>query len=114
MDNIKKLQEWYIKQCNGEWDHLYGITIETLDNPGWSVQIDLEHTGLENNHFQLIAENVSPEFIKQSLGEVTPPYDCAEPQSDTWMLCFVKNKKFSGAGSPEKLEKIVGIFLEWA
>ncbi|MFF0623794.1 Imm53 family immunity protein [Streptomyces sp. NPDC004296] len=26
--------------------HGFGIRIETLDNPGWSVEVDLEETGL--------------------------------------------------------------------
>ncbi|WP_066978499.1 Imm53 family immunity protein [Streptomyces sp. NRRL F-4489] len=37
---------WYASQCDGDWEHEHGIRIETLDNPGWSVEIDLEETGL--------------------------------------------------------------------
>ena len=38
------VQAWYATQCNGEWEESYGIKIETLDNPGWQVQIDLAGT----------------------------------------------------------------------
>ncbi|MGK7942612.1 MAG: Imm53 family immunity protein [Crocosphaera sp.] len=24
------LQDWYTSQCNGEWEHTYGIDIKTL------------------------------------------------------------------------------------
>jgi hypothetical protein len=32
------LEQWYFRQCNGDWEHTHGIIIETLDNPGWAVQ----------------------------------------------------------------------------
>jgi hypothetical protein len=32
---LNELQVWYGAQCNGSWEHTYGIKIETLDNPGW-------------------------------------------------------------------------------
>ena len=35
------LQAWYVNQCDGDWEHQYGVTISTLDNPGWEVKIDL-------------------------------------------------------------------------
>ena len=38
------VQAWYATQCNGEWEESYGIKIETLDNPGWHVHIDLADT----------------------------------------------------------------------
>jgi hypothetical protein len=38
------LQGWYATQCNGEWEEAYGLKLETLDNPGWRVEIDLTGT----------------------------------------------------------------------
>ena len=35
------LERWYQAQCDGDWEHHSGVTIETLDNPGWLVKIDL-------------------------------------------------------------------------
>ena len=35
------LSDWYESNCNDDWEHGYGVKIETLDNPGWLVQIDL-------------------------------------------------------------------------
>lgn len=31
------LSNWHKLNCNGDWEHTYGIKIETLDNPGWLV-----------------------------------------------------------------------------
>ncbi|MCK7627472.1 immunity 53 family protein [Streptomyces sp. RS10V-4] len=46
LDPLSALTAWYSRQCDGEWEHEYGIRIETLDNPGWSVEIDLDETAL--------------------------------------------------------------------
>jgi Immunity protein 53 len=35
-----RLQVWYLAQCDGDWEHRHGVTIGTLDNPGWSLRID--------------------------------------------------------------------------
>ncbi|WP_203237204.1 Imm53 family immunity protein [Streptomyces gilvosporeus] len=37
LDPLSSLTAWYTSQCDGGWEHEYGIRIETLDNPGWSV-----------------------------------------------------------------------------
>ncbi|MES1181234.1 MAG: Imm53 family immunity protein [Flavobacterium sp.] len=38
------LQTWYQSQCDGHWEHSYGIKIDTVDNPGWFITIDLDGT----------------------------------------------------------------------
>ncbi|MDX3661351.1 Imm53 family immunity protein [Streptomyces sp. ID05-26A] len=40
-------QRWYADQCDGDWEHEFGVRITTLDNPGWHVVADLVDTGLE-------------------------------------------------------------------
>ncbi|SBT52639.1 Imm53 family immunity protein [Micromonospora auratinigra] len=41
------LQHWYLSNCDGDWEHEFGVRIETLDNPGWTVEVDLVDTRLE-------------------------------------------------------------------
>jgi len=41
------LQEWYHSQCDGDWEHGYGVAIGTLDNPGWTITVNLDGTDLE-------------------------------------------------------------------
>jgi hypothetical protein len=48
MDIFKEIQNWYTSQCDGDWEHGSGIKIDTLDNPGWTVKINLEDTDIEN------------------------------------------------------------------
>lgn len=50
--NFEWLQGWYSRHTNGDWEHQNGILIETLDNPGWSVLIDLDGTELSEMDFQ--------------------------------------------------------------
>jgi hypothetical protein len=44
---LGRLQEWYRSRCDGDWEHSYGVKVETLDNPGWLVTVDLEDTPWE-------------------------------------------------------------------
>ena len=46
-DWLDDLQRWYAAQCDGDWEHTYGVSIETLDNPGWRLRVDLVGTELE-------------------------------------------------------------------
>jgi len=46
MNALQQLQDWYFAQCNGDWEHRYGVTISTLDNPGWTLEVDLTNTCL--------------------------------------------------------------------
>jgi hypothetical protein len=90
MNNIERLQHWYARQCNGIWEHQYGVAIDTLDNPGWSVTIDLNGTNLESASMNpLVVDN----------GE------------HDWIHCKVDGGKFIGNGDQEKLEAILDLFL---
>ncbi len=51
MDSMQRLVQWWRAQCDGEWEHEFGITIETMDNPGWLVKIDLSYTNADVQSF---------------------------------------------------------------
>jgi len=87
------VQEWYRAQCNGFWEHQYGVTIETLDNPGWMVTIDLAETTLEGR---------SMEPVK------------SERSEKDWVICTVEHNKFAGSGDPAKLAVVLEVFRKWA
>ena len=90
---LNDIQNWYAAQCDGDWEHSFGVTIGTLDNPGWSVKIDLDGTLLENRAFVQVEKNETEQ---------------------SWLHCKVENNKFTGYGDPTRLEEILVIFLEWA
>lgn len=49
--DVRWLAKWFESKANGVWEHDYGVTIATLDNPGWSLRIDLGGTALRNVPF---------------------------------------------------------------
>lgn len=99
MSAIQELQEWYVSQCNDDWEHLYGVTIETLDNPGWRLTVDLSETELQG-----VA------FPGQSYGAEGNAGD----DGQNWLTCKVEKGQFVGTGGPRKLEEIINVFLAWA
>lgn len=48
---LERLQAWYDSNCDGDWEHQYGFCLETLDNPGWCLTVDLNDTHQENQAF---------------------------------------------------------------
>ncbi len=48
MDALSILEKWYSAQSNGDWEHQYAVHIDTLDNPGWVLEIDLAGTDAED------------------------------------------------------------------
>lgn len=41
-DLLKWLEQWFVSHCDGEWEHGYGASIETLDNPGWYLRLRVD------------------------------------------------------------------------
>ena len=93
MDELAKLQAWYHAQCNGDWEHAWGVEIGTLDNPGWRLRITLTDTRLAG-----------------------VPYDRRElATSDLeWLHCWVEGEVFHAAGGPQMLRAMLQEFFAWA
>ena len=51
-DSLPRLIKWFTQHCDGEWENDHGISIESCDNPGWWVKIDLKGTDLESRVFE--------------------------------------------------------------
>ena len=90
---LDRLQSWYASQCDGDWEHDAGITIQSLDNPGWLVKINLEGTPLESRAFSEIRDST---------------------HHTNWIDCKVEDGIFVGAGGPAELSRILQVFLDWA
>jgi hypothetical protein len=97
--HLVRLQAWYARQCDGEWEHNHGVTVQSCDNPGWLVKVDLNGTSLAEQPFIRVAENVDAEGWQRS---------------EQWLDCHIAEDVWSGAGDENKLERIVEIFLSWA
>jgi hypothetical protein len=99
MNRLQELQEWCLSQCNGIWEHTYGVSIGTLDNPGWSLEIDLAETSLKGIFFKERSCGIS---------------ETSEPSGNNWFSCKVEKNKFLAFSGPSNLDEIIGIFLAWA
>lgn len=93
MSTIADLQAWYLRHCDGEWEEQYGVKIDTLDNPGWEVTIDLVSTELQDLAFVEVRDQRS---------------------SHDWICCRVENNQFQGFGGPLSLERILEVFMAWS
>ncbi len=87
------LQKWYAQQCDGDWEHEWGVKIATLDNPGWTVSIDLEETILEEH-----------EYPRQEINRAT----------QDWVWAWTAEKTFHAACGPENLTEALTLFRTWA
>ncbi|MCC7418876.1 MAG: immunity 53 family protein [Planctomycetaceae bacterium] len=99
MNTLLRLEEWYAAQCDGNWEHQYGVHIGTLDNPGWLVRVDLVGTSLEGQTFIEVSEGVG--------------IDC-HPVQSRWIHCAVRDGAWRGAGDEQQLLRILKLFLEWS
>ena len=62
---LERLQDWYLAQCDEDWEHSYGVKIDTLDNPGWLIDVDLKDTSLEFRPFDdPNPENQARDYVK--------------------------------------------------
>ena len=87
---LSKLQDWYLSECNGDWEHTYGVKIDTLDNPGWSLEVDLWETQLADRGDQ-----------ERSLTR----------SDQDWIIVKVSNSKFVAYGGTGNLIEIIKEFL---
>jgi immunity protein 53 of polymorphic toxin system len=84
------LQQWFAMQCDGEWEHSKGILIDTLDNPGWRVRIDIPK--LEGRPDELIVD---------------------DRNGVDWAVCRIEQGVFNGYGAPSALERILREFKSY-
>lgn len=91
-DPLVWLQAWYATQCDGDWEHGFGILIETLDNPGWRLQIDLDGT--------------TQQFV---------PFDRVEEHraEHDWYVAWVDGSSFHAACGPLNLGEAIHVFRTW-
>jgi hypothetical protein len=101
-DPLLWLQTWYASQCDGDWEHSFGLEISTLDNPGWKVCICLDDTELEGRNFERV--------------------ETRRNDAD-WFSCCVgvgelnrqtSNAMFQAFCGPNNLTEVLEIFRIWA
>jgi hypothetical protein len=59
-DELINSRKWYSRQCNGDWEHGFGVDISTIHNPGWSVSIGLHDTAKQEAKFEPVRIDRKP------------------------------------------------------
>jgi hypothetical protein len=90
--SLSALEKWYASQCNGEWEHGYGVRIETLDNPGWLVRLSLQGTKKQDAILARITQTRS---------------------QDDWISYWAEKQEFQIACGPENLSEAIDLFVSW-
>ncbi|HEX8550855.1 MAG TPA: immunity 53 family protein [Abditibacteriaceae bacterium] len=108
INEIEWIQNWYLSQCDGDWEHSFAITITNLDNPGWQISIPLSETELELRFFD--------------------PIDLRRSEQD-WVRCWTamgweiggeqlgippRVQYFQALCGPQNLIESLKIFRQWA
>lgn len=99
--SLNWLVQWYLSQCDNDWEHSYGLELGTLDNPGWTLKIDLSETTLEGRS-----------FTKVQHGEPTDDLD-EWHRTGSWWVAEVKDAKLEAACGPLDLPAVITFFQDW-
>lgn len=92
MDNLSWLDNFFASLCDGEWESEYGLTIESVNNPGWMVRIDLDGTGLNPATFRPVSD---------------------QRDDRNWVECKVQEGTWLGGGGLGNLDEVLSIFRAW-
>lgn len=91
---MARLDKWYSDQCDEDWEHSYGVTIDTLDNPGWDLSIDIIGTEIENIEIET--------------------FKSGDDYEKDWIAYKVDGGKFQGSCGAGRLDELLNIFLKYA
>lgn len=108
------IQRWYANLCDADWEHQYGISLTTIDNPGWSLRIDLDGTPWRCADFRETSFNFPPP-IDEVLGREFDRTADLGP----WYRAFIEPHEhvarcWTAYCDRESLSTIVGLFAQWA
>jgi hypothetical protein len=92
VDTLTCLMSWYRDQCDGDWEHQYGVEIGTLDNPGWSFAVDLLDTKFEGRTVDRVVQ---------------------ERSDDDWIHLWSDGVKFHVACGPTNLGEAIEAFCKF-
>jgi hypothetical protein len=90
--SVERLLKWYAARCDGEWEHTTRVSIGTIDNPGWSLFVDLSDS-----------YSTLPSFTRVNV----------ERSAVDWYQCWLQGSKFEAACGPQNLEDVVSTFCNW-
>ncbi|MFF4837155.1 Imm53 family immunity protein [Streptomyces sp. NPDC001315] len=91
-DPLNTLVRWYAAQCDGDWEHEFGVRLASLDNPGWSIEVDLLGTAAEARLM---------------------PKQRTDDDRGRWMIAWSDGEMFRASCDPGSLERMLEVFQEF-
>lgn len=88
---LEALQHWFSDQCDGDWEHSFGVKLETVDNPGWSLTVDLAET---------------------PWADLRIPFTRIGRSEGDWIEYRAEGSVFTAAAGPCNLAELVRVFLD--
>lgn len=88
---LKWLEQWYLSNCNGDWEHCFGLRIKYTTNQGWNVSIELDETDAEDL--------------------VLASHEIYNSDTD-WIRYKIEKRCFHGSGDFTKIKQILLVFKE--
>jgi hypothetical protein len=86
------LQRWFADTCDGKWETNDGIQIGQLDNPGWTLTIDLTGT-------RWAARTTAAQLV--------------ERDEHSWLSIKSTGRRFEAACGPLDLVWAIDSFRNW-
>jgi hypothetical protein len=86
------LEKWFAARCDGNWEQHYGVRIDSLDNPGWTLEIDLDGTPAQS---RCLARTM------------------IQRGENDWINFWVADKRFHARMGVGNLDEAIGIFVGW-
>jgi Immunity protein 53 len=90
---LDQLGTWYAAQCDGEWEHEYGVTIATQEDGGWHLRVDLVGTALAG-------DDLARDLV-------------ARGEND-WVEVWSDGYTFDAMGGPGNLSELLAAFSRFA
>ena len=92
-NDLNYLMSWYREQCDGDWEHEFGIRIATLDNPGWDLEVDITDTNLEGRVVDRCRKEIA---------------------GGGWMFVASTGQMFQASCDPSSFEVVLAEFRQFA
>lgn len=93
---LTTISKWYADQCDGDWEHNFGVELTTVDNPGWQLVADLHGTRLATATLDPIEED-----------------DTDELGTNVWYYRKKQDCKYLACGDPSQLSRMLTDLAEW-
>ena len=88
IDFVEIIQGWFASQCDGVWEHSFGIEVLNIDNPGCKLKIN--GASLKRAGFVSLERN----------------------ESD-WIRVTMTDMEFVGYGGTENLKELMSLAVNW-